>query len=114
MIAVTLLALLVMQAPFTPAPQQGASKVSTATLEGFVFRAGSGEPLARAQVTLVRVSPGRATAEVEAGSGSAPLTAATGADGKFVFVNIEPGSYRIAVARNGYARQEFGQRVFAG
>jgi len=115
MIAVTFLALLLLQAPFSPPPQQGASKSPTATLEGFVFRADSGEPLGRAQVTLVRVAPGRTAVEVEVGSVSAtPLTAATGADGKFAFIDIEPGSYRIAVARNGYARQEYGQRVFAG
>jgi hypothetical protein len=35
-------------------------------------------------------------------------------DGRFVFPNLEEGSYRIIVSQNGYVRQEYGQRVFPG
>jgi hypothetical protein len=34
--------------------------------------------------------------------------------GKFVFKDLDAGSYRIQVARNGYARMEYGQKVFGG
>jgi hypothetical protein len=73
-----------------------------------VVRAGSGEPLAKAQVTLTRTGDG------DWSSRSTPPSTTTGPDGRFVLRGIEPGSYRIAIARNGYARQEYGQRVFGG
>ena len=38
----------------------------------------------------------------------------TDSDGKFLFKDLEPGSYRINVASNGYARTEYGQRIFGG
>ena len=110
-------ALLLLQAPFGPLRQQEDSSTrSRGTIEGVVVRAGSGEPLARAQVTLIRTAA--EIGELPAGPNlaSPPATPAvtTGADGKFALKNVEPGSYRIAVARNGYARQEYGQRVFGG
>src|SRR5262245_62578615 len=50
----------------------------------------------------------------DSSSRSTPPSTTTGPDGRFVLRGVEPGSYRIAVARNGYARQEYGQRVFGG
>lgn len=41
-----------------------------------------------------------------------PVT--TGPDGRFVVPDLEEGAYRLLVIRNGYVRQEFGQRVFPG
>src|SRR4029434_3031149 len=35
-------------------------------------------------------------------------------NGRFSFRSVAAGSYRIAAVRNGYARQEYGQRVFGG
>jgi len=107
--------LLLLQAPVGPLRQQEDSSTrSRGTIEGVVVRAGSGEPLARAQVTLIRTAAeiGGLPAGPNLASPPAPVT--TGADGKFALKNVEPGSYRIAVARNGYARQEYGQRVFGG
>jgi 5-hydroxyisourate hydrolase-like protein (transthyretin family) len=84
----------------------------TASIEGVVLRSGSGEPLSRAEVKLTRV-----VAEEEAGGkfsfGSDPdaglPSALTGSDGKFLLKDIDPGKYRLVVARNGYAKQSYGQ-----
>src|SRR4051812_22998278 len=38
----------------------------------------------------------------------------TDSKGNFVFKDLDSGSYRIQVASNGYARTEYGQRVFGG
>jgi hypothetical protein len=38
----------------------------------------------------------------------------TDSSGRFIFANVEAGSYRIAAARNGYVRQEYGQRLLGG
>ena len=108
--------LLLLQAPFSPTASQESSKNSRGTIEGVVTKAGSGEPLAKAQVTLIRSAAGTesSNANTATASSSNLPTVATGADGRFAFRNVAPGSYRIAVARNGYARQEYGQRVFGG
>jgi hypothetical protein len=45
------------------------------------------------------------------GAAAIPATN-TDSDGKFAFKDVEPGSYRIQVASNSYARTEYGQRVF--
>jgi hypothetical protein len=41
-----------------------------------------------------------------------PVT--TDRDGSFVVPNLEEGAYRVLVTRDGYVRQEYGQRVFPG
>jgi hypothetical protein len=104
---------LLLQAVFAPSSQQVTASNAVATIDGVVIQAGSGEPLARAQITLVRAGPTPADADPAAAPRAVP-SATTGVDGKFVLRNIEPGSYRIAVARNGYTRQEYGQRAFGG
>ncbi len=38
----------------------------------------------------------------------------TDVQGHFVFPELQPGSYRLSVAANGYVRQEYGQRIFPG
>jgi hypothetical protein len=39
-----------------------------------------------------------------------PLSVMTGADGKFRITDLAPGRYRLTVSRNGFVRQEYGQR----
>ena len=102
-----LLALL--QSPLNPIRPQG----SRPAIEGVVVRAGTGEPLPNARVTLIRATESAAAAP-SSGTTSGAEPAVTDRSGRFAFRNVEPGSYRIAVARNGYARQEYGQRVFGG
>ena len=107
MIFATLSALLALfQSPFSPARAQNAGP----SIEGVVVRAGTNEPLPNVQVTLIRTNA-RSPA-VDAGSNTTQTI--TDREGRFAFTRIEPGSYRIAAARNGYARQEYGQRVFGG
>src|SRR5262249_33963879 len=48
------------------------------------------------------------------GGGPAQNGASTGDDGTFLFSNVNPGNYRISVERDGYIRQEFGQRTWTG
>ena len=38
----------------------------------------------------------------------------TDTQGHFALTELEPGSYRISIASNGYVRQEYGQRIFPG
>ena len=99
------------QSPVNPARTQE----TRPAIEGVVVRAGTNEPLPNAQVTLIK-AVSSATAAQTASAAPASNTAQTVSDrnGRFAFSNVEPGSYRIAAARNGYARQEYGQRVFGG
>ncbi|HYM10214.1 MAG TPA: carboxypeptidase-like regulatory domain-containing protein [Bryobacterales bacterium] len=69
-----------------------------ATVEGLVVKAGSGEPLQKAQVTLT--------------GGGRPWPAAetrTDAAGRFLMANVEPGEYMLAAERNGYIRRVYGE-----
>lgn len=70
-----------------------------ATIAGQVVKAATGEPLKKAWVAL-RKAEGR----------SERHTAITDASGRFTLKGIEPGRYRLWAARNGYVRQEYGQR----
>ncbi len=38
----------------------------------------------------------------------------TDAQGHFALTELEPGTYRLSIASNGYVRQEYGQRIFPG
>ena len=102
--------LALLQSPFSPTGQD-----ARPAIEGVVVRAGTGESLANAQVTLIR-AVASATAARGASDDETSNTAQTITDrnGRFAFKSIAPGSYRIIAARNGYARQEYGQRVFGG
>jgi len=73
---------------------------NTASVEGVVARLGTGEPLARATVTL---SKDRYTSQV--------LSTTTDASGRFSFLNVPPGEYRLQASRQGpYIPAEYGQR----
>jgi hypothetical protein len=76
----------------------------TALIEGVVLRAGTGDAIPKAQVTLISTTP----------SGTAAAPVFTDGLGRFVFQNVAPGTYRLAAARNGFIRQEYGQRIPAG
>ena len=84
----------------TPTP---ASQTPKAAIAGRVVKARSGDPLGKAIVTLRPVSGQRNQ-----------VTLTTAVDGIFSFNNITPGQYLMAVTREGYIRQEFGQRTYKG
>jgi hypothetical protein len=106
-----------------------------ASIEGIVVRAGTSEPVGRAQITITPTTlPGAAGAAGQRGAAPTPNPqaapgqpaaaggAANGAsvqimaesDGKFVIKDLAPGTYRLYAARNGYSKQELGQRSLRG
>jgi protocatechuate 3,4-dioxygenase beta subunit len=114
---------------------QNAVPPTKATINGIVLRAGTGDPIARASVTLDRATGGFTGITPEPGApgarGAAPAipgqtaqiavapeqpaiipAALTDDRGRFQIKDVDPGNYRIIAARNGFARQEYGQRSF--
>ena len=90
------------QVPLGP-PQVGVppgtadDTVATASIRGYVVRVGGG-PLSKAQVMLRPVEGRRSS-----------FGAVTDASGVFTLANIQPGSYRLEVERDGYVDREYGQ-----
>jgi hypothetical protein len=70
------------------------------TIAGIVIKAGTTvqQPLRGARLELT-------------GGPSSTLVLRTDANGRFVFSNLAPGSYRLAVACDGFIRQEFPKRI---
>ena len=103
------------------------------SIEGVVLHAVTKEPIAGARVTITRVQtvptalpaipgvppPGAAVAPATpvAGPAATPLRTPpipavnTDSQGKFSLKDVEPGSYTLQVANNGFARAEYGQRM---
>ena len=124
----TIIAALLLLQQATTMPQQQPQPKSS--IEGIVVRIGTGEPIADARVVLARsvtgtplgalpppALPSSLPATVSASNiisnpQAPPSSVPTDAQGRFVIQNVEAGSYRITVAANGYARQEYGQRAF--
>lgn len=110
MISALFLSLALFQAPQQAAPPMGSlrpladEKLEKGTIEGRVISAVDGLPLKKANVMLLPQS--------QPGSITRPLSTITEADGKFLFKDLDPGPrYTINVVRNGYARQNYGQRL---
>ncbi len=81
------------------AQQQPAPK---GAVEGQVVSAATGEPLRKARLMLRRTT--------NTSRGSMPYSGATDNGGRFVFPQVEPGTYRLSADRNGYVRGEYGAR----
>jgi hypothetical protein len=97
-------ALLTLQASLNPRETQKPK----GNLEGTVVRAGSGQPISGARVTLI---PG--VAFEDSGPNSrrqeiAPVL--TDSQGRFVF-QVEEGAYMVRAQANGYVPQAYGQRI---
>jgi len=71
----------------------------------------SAAPVAGAS-TFVFQSVSPAAAGI-AGGGNLP-TATTDSQGRYLIKDVEPGSYRVTFASNGYVKQEYGQHSFSG
>jgi hypothetical protein len=82
---------------------QNAVPQSAVAVRGVVVRAGSGDPLTKVTVEL----RGEEMTAI-------PLRAAAGDDGRFVFVNVSPGRYRLLATRPGYVRSPQTVTVVAG
>lgn len=88
----------------TPAP----NPADMCTIQGVVIKAGTGEPLRKATVEA-RPAAGRGTnAQAQGG------TAETDAMGRFELKELAPGRYYLLAQRNGFVRQQYGQRTPEG
>src|SRR5437867_10161483 len=95
---------IVLQIPaVAPTPQQAVKS----SIEGVVVRAGSNEPIAGARISIL---PGVGSVVLSPFGNSGARAVTTDKDGKFVVKDLDAGQYRLIAARNGYARQEYGQR----
>ncbi len=127
-IVMSLMILSVLLLQQTPTTQQQQPQ-PTGSIVGIVVRIGTGEPIAGARVILARgvvglpaavgafpIAPPPVSFSVSTGPvGSRQITPSsvpTDSQGRFVIQNVDAGAYRITVAANGYARQEYGQRSF--
>jgi len=112
------LAVLPIQAgQLTQNPSQQQRQNLQSGMEGYVLQAGSGDPVAKAQVTLTRVINPPAVPPTAANPlpPNIPIPpATTDATGKFSFANLEPGPYRISAGRNGFVRVNYGERTSGG
>ena len=69
-------------------------------IRGRIVSAETGQPLARARVTLLSaVTPGRPL-----------MTTSTNSQGNYDLRDVPPGSYFVAAARSGYLELQYGQR----
>src|SRR5437773_1262297 len=95
------LMLFLLQAPpsQTPRPQQTPPQ-DRASIQGFILKMGTGEPVSKAAVTITRTD--------RQGQSYAATTAS---DGKFLFQGLDPAQYGLSVTRNGYVRSEYGART---
>jgi hypothetical protein len=87
------------QAPKPEAPVYKPEELCT--VEGVVRNLVTGEPLNKARITLMSISPREQ---------NLPLTSSTNTEGKFAMKAIEPGQYRLSVDRAGFVRTEYGAR----
>jgi 5-hydroxyisourate hydrolase-like protein (transthyretin family) len=69
-----------------------------ASIEGYIVKSGTGEPLGKARVVLRPIQ------------GREPVFGAvTDTGGRFFLANIQAGSYRLHIERDGYVDQQYGQ-----
>lgn len=102
MIAFLLALLLQLAVPAQQSPPVNPSDLCT--IQGVVTKAGTGEPVRKA---IVEAWPAgnRKSADESAGAGE------TDATGQFEIKNLPPGRYTLQAERNGFVRQEYGQRA---
>src|SRR2546429_2790199 len=75
------------------------SKAEDSSVSGTVVRLAGGEPLKGASVQLQDLENRAQT-----------TSTVTDAGGRFEMKGIDPGRYRLSVSRNGFVRQDYGQR----
>lgn len=86
-----------------PAMQQQAEPAGEpGTIEGLVLNLATGEPVKKANLTLMPTNPGPGM--------QPPYGATSDAGGHFGFRDIPPGTYRMMVERAGFVRASYGAR----
>src|SRR5579862_3944858 len=90
-----------------PNTYQQSQTTQAGKVSGHVYRADTGAPLAKANVTL-RGGPQKDVPGTILPA-SMPETVRTAPDGSFSFTDVAPGSYEIRVDRTGYIGQFYGQ-----
>lgn len=88
-------------------PAQTYKPEELCSVDGVVRHAISGEPLRKANVTLMRTDPG-------SNNMSPPATTTTNAEGKFAMKGLEPGQYRVMAQRPGFVNSGFGGMIPGG
>jgi hypothetical protein len=110
-------------------------------IDGVIVNATTSEPVNGAQVTMIEIPAGvplgggivggalvgilgvgappsppppPAVAPPAPNRPPAPVMVTTSGDGRFSFKDLNAGTYRVMVVANGYARQEYGQRIVNG
>ena len=104
-------------------------------VSGSIVRAGSGDPVRKALVTLQPMGRGQGTTtngitipnvpgqqpaqQPQQGQrgqqpGAGAKSIVTGDDGSFTFSDLDAGQYRLLVERDGFISQEYGQRSWNG
>jgi hypothetical protein len=93
---------LLLQAP----TQQQSPKAS---IEGFVLRAGTNEPIRAARITLTRAATPGTVINITPANAIPPVT--SDSQGRFLATGLEAGTYTLTAQRNGFARQTYGERA---
>ena len=73
-------------------------ELGPAGIQGYVVEAGTGQALAKARILLRRAEGRRPVSGVVSDS-----------EGRFALADIDPGSYRLFVERDGFVDQQYGQ-----
>ena len=81
----------------TAALIQAPAPASSASISGRIVEDGSSSPVVDAQVTVMPIRSGPPFGT------EPPLSVHTGQDGRFVIRGLEPGRYRVAAQKSGYA-----------
>jgi protocatechuate 3,4-dioxygenase beta subunit len=91
------------------AVQPAAKPEDLCTMDGRVLDAVSGDPIKKASVTL---TPQNSKPVASATGMTLPqqFSTSTDASGRFAMKDLDPGQYRLQVARNGYVAGEYGAR----
>jgi len=106
LVAIAALFVLLQQQQQT-APSQQAPKAS---IEGFVVRAGTNEPIRSARITITRTAT-QGDAPIQLNPSNTIPPATTDAQGHFLITGLDAGTYALTAQRNGFARQAFGERA---
>ena len=88
----------------SPTTRQAPSQAPKGVIEGTVLRSDA-EVIEGARVVVARVPLVPAAAAIP--------SVATDSRGKFILKDLDAGAYRLTAIANGYARQEYGQKVLS-